>query len=152
MIAIKPQRFALHLAHRHFDLGPGEVLIEHPDQDGRTQHVTVGTLGQAGEGARPTTWMLEHGLQAAAVYRVCMSDPVRQGDRVRHGRSESPGEIAQKEEQIRDRTIVREQEIARSRPVAGHGEDKDIERERSPPYVATYSPTHSKSLPSKDRR
>jgi hypothetical protein len=41
----KLSRFALHLAHRHFDLAPGEILIECPDPDGRTQHVTVGSIG-----------------------------------------------------------------------------------------------------------
>ena len=38
----KLARFALHLAHRHFELAPDEILIERPDPDGRTQHVTVG--------------------------------------------------------------------------------------------------------------
>ncbi|HEY8031260.1 MAG TPA: hypothetical protein VIF02_02485 [Methylocella sp.] len=37
----KLARFAVHLAHRHFDLAPDEILIERPDPDGRTQHVTV---------------------------------------------------------------------------------------------------------------
>ena len=37
----KLQQFALHLAHRLFNLGPREVLIEHPNQDGRIKHVTV---------------------------------------------------------------------------------------------------------------
>jgi hypothetical protein len=29
--------FAVHLAHRHFELAPGEILIERPDPDGRSQ-------------------------------------------------------------------------------------------------------------------
>ena len=33
----KLRRFAVHLAHRHFALGPDEILIERPDPDGRTQ-------------------------------------------------------------------------------------------------------------------
>jgi hypothetical protein len=43
----KLQRFAVHLAHRHFELGPDEILIERPDPDGRTQHVPVGRLADA---------------------------------------------------------------------------------------------------------
>jgi hypothetical protein len=42
----KLARFAVHLAHRHFELAPDEILIERPDPDGRTQHVTVGRAGR----------------------------------------------------------------------------------------------------------
>jgi hypothetical protein len=52
----KLNRFAVHLAHRHFALGPDEILIERPDPDGRTQHVTVGKLSDE-PNARPTTWL-----------------------------------------------------------------------------------------------
>ncbi len=38
----KLQRFAVHLAHRHFELGPDEVLIERPDPTGGPS-----TLGSA---------------------------------------------------------------------------------------------------------
>jgi hypothetical protein len=31
----KSARFAVHLAHRHFELAPGEILIERPDPDAR---------------------------------------------------------------------------------------------------------------------
>jgi hypothetical protein len=57
----KLRRFAIHLAHRHFALGADEILIERPDPDGRTQHVTVGRLAEAPD-ARPTTWLFEEGL------------------------------------------------------------------------------------------
>jgi hypothetical protein len=66
----KLNRFAVHLAHRHFALGPDEILIERPDPDGRTQHVTVGRLADEPD-ARPTTWLLEQGcelLLSNAVY------------------------------------------------------------------------------------
>src|SRR6202040_2080826 len=61
----KLARFAVHLAHRHFALGPDEILIERPDPDGRTQHVTVGRLSD-GPDARPTTWLFipEHEMLA----------------------------------------------------------------------------------------
>jgi hypothetical protein len=62
----KLRRFAIHLAHRHFALGPGEILIERPDPDGRTQHVTVGRLEEEPE-ARPTTWLF--GRSGAAALR-----------------------------------------------------------------------------------
>jgi hypothetical protein len=73
----KLARFAVHLAHRHFELAPGEILIERPDPDGRTQHVTVGRLDDQPE-ARPTTWLFEEGPEmrlSDAVYCVCVSDP-----------------------------------------------------------------------------
>jgi hypothetical protein len=40
----KLARFAVHLAHRHFELAPDEILIERPDPNGRSQHVPVGRL------------------------------------------------------------------------------------------------------------
>jgi hypothetical protein len=42
----KPSRFAIHLAHKHFDLAPDEVLIEYPNEKARTQHVVVGKLAR----------------------------------------------------------------------------------------------------------
>ena len=72
----KLARFAVHLAHRHFDLGPGEIRIEQPDPDARTQHVTVGRLDDEPE-ARPTTWLFEEGPElrlSDTVYCVCVSD------------------------------------------------------------------------------
>ena len=75
----KLARFAVPLAHRHFKLAPGEILIERPDPDGRTQHVTVGRLDDEPE-ARPTTWLFEEGPEmrlSDAVYCDCVSDPNR---------------------------------------------------------------------------
>ena len=72
----KLARFAVHLAHRHFELAPDEILIERPDPDGRTQHVTVGRRDDEPE-ARPTTWLFEEGPElrlSDAVYCVCVSD------------------------------------------------------------------------------
>ena len=64
----KLNRFAVHLAHRHFALGPDEILIERPDPDGRTQHVTVGRLADEPD-ARPTTWLFEQGRELASFKR-----------------------------------------------------------------------------------
>ena len=77
----KLARFAVHLAHCHFELAPDEILIERPDPDGRTQHVTVGRLDDEPE-ARPTTWLFEEGPElrlSDAVYCVCVSDPNKTG-------------------------------------------------------------------------
>lgn len=65
----KLDRFALHLIHRHFDLAPGEVLIERPDPDARTQHVSVGRLDNEPL-ARPTTWIF--GSDGANVVCACV--------------------------------------------------------------------------------
>lgn len=84
----KLNRFAVHLAHRHFTLGPDEILIERPDPDGRTQHVTVGRLADE-PNARPTTWLFEQGrelLLSNAVYCVCVSDPNKTDACIRHGK------------------------------------------------------------------
>jgi hypothetical protein len=58
----KLARFAVHLAHRHFELAPDEILIERPDPDDRTEHVTVGRLTDEPD-ARPTTWLFEDGVR-----------------------------------------------------------------------------------------
>lgn len=120
-------RFALHLAHRHFDLAAGEVLIERSDPEGRSQHVSVGTLDQAGE-AVPTTWLLDapaDTLMTAGVYCVCWA---ADGDGCqRHVKSENPGQGQLKDEAVRDRRIAEERAAyERGGPVAGH----DFERER----------------------
>lgn len=118
----KLRRFAVHLAHRHFDLAPGEVLIERPDPNGRTQHVTVGRLADEPE-ARPTTWLFDDAPALRltnAVYCVCVSSPQSIGACVRHGKSSSPGEKAIEEERIKGERIRREDEIVRQRPTAGH--------------------------------
>jgi hypothetical protein len=121
----KLQRFAVHLAHRQFVLGPGEILIERPDPDGRTQHVSVGTLADEPD-ARPTTWIFDkgHALHLSeAVYCVCVSDPNQTDGCVRHGKTSSPGAAQQRGDAARERRISREEaRYRRGFPVAGHGE------------------------------
>ena len=121
----KLNRFAVHLAHRHFVLGPDEILIERPDPDGRTQHVTVGRLADEPD-ARPTTWLFipEHEmLLSDAVYCVCVSDPNRTDACIRHGKSSSPGGASQRDEAAKQRRIAEEKaEYDRGFPVAGHDE------------------------------
>jgi hypothetical protein len=121
----KLDRFAVHLAHRHFALGPDEILIERPDPDGRTQHVTVGRLADAPD-ARPTTWLFEQGrefLLSNAVYCVCVSDPNKTDACIRHGKSSSPGGASQRDEAVKQRRIADEKgEYDRGFPVAGHEE------------------------------
>lgn len=125
----KLARFAVHLAHRHFELAPDEVLIERPDPDGRTQHVTVGTLKDEPM-ARPTTWLFEEAPvfhMSDAVYCVCVSDPNKTDACVRHGHSPTPTAQHQKDEAVKDRRISEEKaRYERGFPVAGH----DPERER----------------------
>lgn len=118
----KLKRFAVHLAHRHFELGEGEVLIERPDADGRTQHVTVGRLEDEPD-ARPTTWLFDEGPalhMTSAVYCVCVGTPQSLGACIKHGKSPSPGEAAIKEDQAKRERIQREEGEVRNRPVAGH--------------------------------
>ncbi|WP_143748868.1 hypothetical protein [Mesorhizobium sophorae] len=121
----KLRRFALHLAHRHFVLGSDEILIEWPDPDGRTQHVTVGRLAEAPD-AQPTTWLFEEGPElrlSDAVYCVCVSDPNKTDACIRHGKSRSPGGARQKEDGARDRRISEEKgQHERGFPVGGHDE------------------------------
>ena len=75
----KLNRFAVHLAHRHFALGPDEILIERPDPDGRTQHVTVGRLADEPD-ARPTTWLFDRGARCFFRTRsIAFASPIRTG-------------------------------------------------------------------------
>ena len=126
----KVARFAVHLAHRHFALAPDEVLIERPDPDGRTQHVTVGHLSDEPL-ARPTTWLFEQGPElrlSDAVYCVCVSDPNKTDACVRHGKSSSPTASHQKDEAAKQKRISEEDaRYKRGGPIAGHNEP---ERER----------------------
>ena len=119
----KLRRFALHLAHRHFELAADEVLIERPDPDGRTQHVTVGTLTEEPD-ARPTTWLFDEAREfhlSDAVYCICVSDPAKTEACVRHGRSRSPSEVHQKEQAVKQRRISEERgHYEQGFPVAGH--------------------------------
>jgi hypothetical protein len=123
----KLQRFAIHLAHRHFSLDADEILIERPDQDGRTQHVSVGRLAEEPD-ARPTTWLFEEGPAlrlSDALYCVCVSDPTKTDACVRHGKSRSPGEAHQKEERVKHRRISEEKaKYDQGFPVGGHDGEK----------------------------
>jgi hypothetical protein len=111
----KLARFAVHLAHRHFELAAGEILIERQGADDRSQLVTVGRRGDERE-ARPTTWLFEEGPEfrlADAVYCVCVEDPVKQAGCVRHGRTSSPSRVGQRQNEL---SIQREaEEKARQR-------------------------------------
>jgi hypothetical protein len=122
----KLRRFAVHLAHRHFDLAPDEVLIERPDDSARTQNVSV---GRAEPDMVPTTWLFdERTLLASAVYCVCVSDPNKTDACVKHGKSGSPGEGAQKDEAAKHKRISEEESRYRQGfPVAGH-DPRDRER------------------------
>lgn len=135
----KLKRFAVHLAHSHFELAPGEVLIERPDPDGRTQHVTVGRLEDE-PGARPTTWLLDavdvdgRLLLTGGVHCVCVSDsPYALGACTRHGHSETPSPGAQKEEAGRDQERAREkawQDAERMKKGGPRPDPRDRGRER----------------------
>jgi hypothetical protein len=109
--------------HRHFVLGPGEILIERPDPDGRTQHVAVGRLDEEPQ-ARPTTWLFEEGPAlrlSEAVYCICVSDPYKIEACIRHGKSRSPGAAHQKEEVVKERRISEEEaRYEEGFPVGGH--------------------------------
>ena len=130
----KLNRFAVHLAHKHFDLAPGEVLIERPDPDGRTQHVTVGRLDEEPM-ARPTTWVFDEGPAlrlSDAVYCVCVSDPNKTDACVKHGRSSSPGQAHHKDERAKQERISREEAAHRAGfTVAGHKPGRGRRRSRT---------------------
>lgn len=119
----KLKRFAIHLAHRHFKLQDNEILIERPDPDGRTQHVSVGRRSDEPD-ARPTTWLFEAGPElklSDALYCVCVSDPAKTEACIRHGRSRSPGGAHQRDEAAKGRRIS--EDNARHEqgfPAAGH--------------------------------
>ena len=83
----KLDRFALHLIHRHFDLAPGEVLIERPDPDARTQHVSVGRLDDEPL-ARPTTCILGPG--GATSHCLCAPHPGQQSGCEMHASNKLP--------------------------------------------------------------
>lgn len=131
----KLARFALHLAHRHFNLAAGEVLIERSDTEGRAQIVTVGRLDQVGE-AVPTTWLLDAGpdmlTAGAAIYCVCVPvNPALFGGCARHGKSSGPGEGKLKEEAVEQRRIAEDKAgYERGGPVAGHDFEKERQEDR----------------------
>lgn len=128
----KLHRFAVHLAHRHFELAQDEILIERPDPDERTQHVTVGRLSDEPL-ARPTTWLFEEGPElnlSSAVYCICVSDPNKTEACVRHGKSRSPGAARQRDEAAREKRIS-EEKARHERGFPGGGQNgQDEGRER----------------------
>jgi hypothetical protein len=117
----KLDRFAVHLAHQHFAVGPDESWSNIPTlnrggwQPWSSRVPAIpGTL---------TTWLFEDARAlrlSEAVYCVCVSDPVYQAGCVRHAKSPSPGESAVSEERAKRERIQREEYI--DHPVAGHGE------------------------------
>lgn len=65
------ERFALHLAHRNFDLDHDEVLVEYSDPQRREKWQRVTSRAHAARlDAVPTTWMLT-AVKPVAV-RVCV--------------------------------------------------------------------------------
>lgn len=128
----KLDRFAVHLAHKHFELAAGEVLVERPDPDGRTQHVEVGRLIDYPD-AVPTTWLFDDGPTlhlTNAVYCVCQSASEHSdGACSVHGKSSSKSKTGQEQDALRERNY-QEQEAKKQVgwPVAGHGLQIKIER------------------------
>ena len=54
-------RFALHLVHKHFELGADEVLVEYSDPAAREQRLRVEPRDAPSlRDAIPTTWTLQH--------------------------------------------------------------------------------------------
>ncbi len=54
------ERFALHLAHKHFDVAPNEILVEYSDPLSREQRLRVERRDAAAlRAAVPTSWMLD---------------------------------------------------------------------------------------------
>jgi hypothetical protein len=100
----KLERFAVQLAHRHFGLAAGEILIERPDDVARTQHVSVALSG-AYPDATPTTWLFAEGPVLSlsdAIYCVCVR--VRDGDNcAAHGKSPAPSGNTQRERSQKER-------------------------------------------------
>lgn len=125
----KLKRFAVHLAHRHFELGEGEILVERPDDAARTQHVTVERAADW-SGAVPTTWLFDDGPEfslGAAVYCVCATGPLSPACYA-HVRSESPTRTKIEQDRLSERNY--QQDKAKKEigwPAGGH--DRRIERE-----------------------
>jgi hypothetical protein len=75
-------RFALQLVHKHFDLGPHEVLVETSDPATREQRLRVQPRDRlATLDAVPTAWLL--GADGPAVVCVC-ANRGGEGHRGRH--------------------------------------------------------------------
>ncbi|MFC4274568.1 hypothetical protein [Achromobacter aloeverae] len=79
----KLDRFALHLVHKHFDMGADEVLVEYSDAGTREQYFKVERAdSETAREAQPTTWMLDK-LEPIAIC-VCARRP--DGHQGRHER------------------------------------------------------------------
>ena len=65
------RRFALQLAHRHFEIAPHEVLVEYSDVLRREQRLCVEPRdGPGARAAIPTAWLLDR-LDAPLATCVC---------------------------------------------------------------------------------
>jgi hypothetical protein len=137
----KLDRFAVQLAHRHFDLAADEILVEQPDPEARTQHVSVGRRGDYPV-AIPTTWLFSSASEpdldrpalklSDAIYCVCARP--NEVDCSGHAHSSTPPPATQRERsqkeignpaerQTEQERIHRERSrYERGFPVAGHGE------------------------------
>jgi hypothetical protein len=81
------ERFALHLVHKHFDIGDGEVLVEYSDAARREHRLRVERRDSVmARHALPTTWLL--GCERPLVVCVC-AFRADQGHLGRHEADES---------------------------------------------------------------
>jgi hypothetical protein len=141
----KLDRFAVQLAHRHFELAHDEILIEQPDPQARTQHVSVAPRGDH-PAVIPTTWLFDdHPALRLVDETYCVCVKANGVDCGGHGKSPVPPEPVRRERQQKEigNPAERQAEIERidrdeSRyrtgfPVAGHGQrqrDNDPGRSR----------------------
>ncbi len=61
----KTERFGVSLLHRHFDLAPGEVLVERVDQESRTLTIRAEQTGTTSTPAHTTEWAAWDGTLVA---------------------------------------------------------------------------------------
>ena len=126
----KLNRFAVHLAHRHFALGPDEILIERPDPDGRTQHVDGRAIvGRTGRAPRPPAFSSQSTRCFFQMRSIASASPIRTGPMpasVTAKKSSSPWRgITQRDEAAKQRRIAEEKAAYdRGFPVAGHDENE----------------------------
>lgn len=122
----KLDRFALHLAHAHFQLADGEVLIEQTNPASRSQHTIVGKIEDVPD-AVPTTWL----FIGTGPFKVC---PIIDGDKRHLGKqveTDVPPPPLQKEEADMQRRVNRERALYEGgMPVAGHDPHRKHERGR----------------------
>jgi hypothetical protein len=120
----KLDRFAVQLAHRHFGVGEGEILVEQPDPQSRTQLVSVARHGDH-PSSIPTTWLFDDSPALHLVDDVyCVCVKANGVDCDGHGKSPVPPEPV-----LRER---RQEEIGN--PTDKQAEIDRINRERPPPY------------------